>query len=199
MKIGTALTALLVIGMVGFATTAADAQCKAKETGCAKAQAKTGCSAKQAKAGCSAECMKTCSAQNTCNYTEAECANKIREHYKTHGWLGIEMNMDSGKPVITQVVPGSPAEETGFKVGDTLTSLNGIPYGQGNDDALGQMNMKGFEIGDTVVYTVNRDGEIITLRPTLARISEEGLQRMIAFHNANMMHKGSDKAEKSDK
>ena len=54
----------------------------------------------------------------------------------------------------------------------------------------------GFKIGDTIVYTVNRDGEILTLEPTLTKISEENLAQMIAFHNTNMKHKPTDTAEK---
>lgn len=219
MKIRTALTALVVIGMVGFAATSADAQCKSSEkakagcsaqqtkSGCTVQQTKAGCSAQQTKAdctahakgGCSAECMKTCGGAKACNYTEAECAKKIREHYQSRGWLGIEMNMDTGQPAVTRVTAGSPAEAAGFQVGDVLTSLNGIPYGQGNEAAIAEMTKNGFGIGDAVVYTANRDGQIVKLEATLAKISDEGLARMIAFHNESMQHKPLETAEKTDK
>jgi hypothetical protein len=51
------------------------------------------------------------------------------------------------------------------------------------------MNQNGFKVGDTVAYTVNRDGRIETLEVTLGRISEAGLARMIEFHFANVEHK----------
>ena len=193
MKIRMALTALVVIGMFGFAATTADAQCRAKE------KAKAGCSAQKAKAGCSADCKKACCPDKVCNHTEAECAKKIRKHYQTRGWLGIEMNLEGNQPAVTRVTNGSPAEAAGFQVGDVLTSLNGIPYGQGNDAVIAEMSKSGFEIGDTVVYTVNRDRQIVTLRTTLARITEPGLARMIEFHHANVKHKPCEKAEKIDK
>jgi S1-C subfamily serine protease len=50
------------------------------------------------------------------------------------------MNLEGSQPVITRVSDNSPAQAAGFQVGDVLTSLNGIPYGQGNDAVLAEMN-----------------------------------------------------------
>jgi len=166
---------------------------KHKQAGCKAAQAKAGCKATcksaQGTAKCSVQEAKACCPEKICDKTEAECTNLIHKHWKTRGWLGIEMSMDGTQPVITHVVANSPAGAAGFKVDDTLTSVNGIAFGMGNDAALDELSKNGFKVGNTVVYTVSRDREIRSLNVTLGRISDDGLNRMIAHHNSNMVHK----------
>lgn len=187
------VAALAVLGMVGFTTAPAMA---GPGCGSKTSKASASCGSK-ASAGCtmskSACAGKTTTAMKACNYTAEECAEWMRSHYKTHGWLGIEMDMDGTNPVVTKVVPESPAHAAGFQEGDELTSLNGIGFA--DQAAIQQLLKNGFKIGDTVVYTAKRDGEIVRLNAELARISEPALERMIAVHAENSEHKNSDQAE----
>lgn len=155
----------------------------------AKEACKPGCKGAQAKTKCTVQEAKACCPEKICDKTKAECTQHIRKHWQDRGWLGIEMNMDGGQPVVTHVVANSPAEGAGFKVGDKLTSLNGIAFHGGNNPALDQITKNGFKVGDTVVYTVDRDREIMSLNVTLGKISDSALSRMIAHHCEHMIHK----------
>jgi S1-C subfamily serine protease len=120
----------------------------------------------------------------------------MRAHYETRGWLGIEMDMSGTQPVVTRVVERSPAADAGFRSGDTLTSVNGISFSPGNDAAMQEFMKNGFKIGDTVVYTADREGSIVTLTATLAKISDEALAKMIHMHHDEMTHKDTRKKAK---
>ncbi|MBD3163277.1 MAG: PDZ domain-containing protein, partial [Candidatus Eisenbacteria bacterium] len=163
------VAALAVLGMVGFTTAPAMAgpgcgsktskassscsSAKAKQASAACTKSKASCGAKTTTASNDACCpsgSKTTTAMKNCNYTAEECAEWMRAHYETHGWLGIEMNMDAGNPVVTKVVPESPAHEAGFETGDELTSINGIGFS--DHTAIQELMKNGFKIGDTVVY-----------------------------------------------
>lgn len=213
-KMRFAIAALAVVALVGMTTAEvmAGPGCGGKAT--TKADAKAGCaasctSAQKAAAGCAkatktasacgADCTKACcadkGAMKACNYTEAQCASYMQERYKSHGWLGIEMNMDGVQPVLTRVVDGSPAHKGGFQVGDVLTSVNGIGFSQANQTVLNEMYKNGFKIGQEVVYTANRDGSIVSLNAKLTKISDAALAQMITGHNKGYNHKATEKAE----
>ena len=78
------------------------------------------------------------------------------------GWIGISVDftriegedVSRTTTVITQVVPGSPAEAAGLKVGDTVLHLDGQPVSERSFAALpGTLNP-----GDLVRFTIQRDG-----------------------------------------
>jgi len=129
-----------------------------------------------------------------CNMPIARCREMMRAYYETHGWLGIEMSCEQGQactPKVARIVEGSPAQAAGFKVGDLLTSLNGIDFGpQGRLALQGVMN-RGFRVGDRVIYTAKREGQIVPLQATLAEIPPPVLEEIIAKHLATSHpHKG---------
>ena len=125
----------------------------------------------------------------------ADCEKMMRTYYKSHGWLGIEMETADGvmTPTVTSIVGGSPAEKAGFKVGDVLTSINGIGFDAKNAEALQGIMEKGFQSGQTVTYTAKREAQIVTLSPVLASIPDANLNQMIAAHLASS-HKQQEKS-----
>lgn len=190
---GSKASATKADAKAGCAATCTDAQKAA--AGCASSCAK----ATKTASACSDDCVKACCAGKTamkaCNYTEAQCASYMHDRYKSHGWLGIEMNMDGDMPVLTRVADGSPAQKGGFQVGDVLTSVNGIGFSKANESVLNEMYKNGFKIGQEVVYTANRDGSIVTLNAKLTKISDTALAQMITGHNQGYTHKATDQAE----
>jgi C-terminal processing protease CtpA/Prc len=78
------------------------------------------------------------------------------------GWIGIYFNyhvaLFSGEEqtvvVIDEVVHGSPAEEAGVQVGDTLTHLDGQPISQ---EVFASLS-RSLEVGDLVRLTIRRNG-----------------------------------------
>ncbi len=68
----------------------------------------------------------------------------------------------SGKPAVTA---GSPAEAAGIKAGDIIESVNGTQIDANND--LANL-IDQYSVGDTVTLVVNRGGQTLTLKLTLA-------------------------------
>lgn len=65
---------------------------------------------------------------------------------------------------IGAVMEGSPAEEAGLQEGDVITAIDGEDVSS-TDDAL--IAVRSHEIGDTVTFTVDRQGESIDIEVTL--------------------------------
>ena len=99
----------------------------------------------------------------------------IMEHGYVTGkpFLGVQVgNVDAaaqqyGIPAgaaLTDVAPGSAAEKGGLKEGDILTAIDDTPLTGGSDLTAA---FEHYEAGDTVTFTVYRDGESLTVEVTL--------------------------------
>lgn len=80
--------------------------------------------------------------------------------------LGIESGLGA---VVTQVEPGSAAEEAGLEPGDLIVSVDGRPIA-GSADLRSQIGLK--RIGSPVELEVIRDGDAVTIE---AKLREGGL------------------------
>lgn len=111
----------------------------------------------------------------------AECAASMKEAYQTKGWTGFEADKnEAGGLKVLAVLPGSPAEKAGIRVGDVLESVNGVSI---SDEAkMKEMKKTSLGIGQTAAYGVNRDGETLTVKVTLERIPEAVLAQMVEKH-----------------
>ncbi len=69
---------------------------------------------------------------------------------------------------IEQIVENGPADKVGIKVGDVVTHCNGIEIVTGQEVSEALASRK---IGDTIVLTVNRDGQIIDFSVTIADLN----------------------------
>jgi S1-C subfamily serine protease len=67
--------------------------------------------------------------------------------------------------LVAAVVPGSPADQAGFRAGDVMTSVDGISFAPQSKTVLDDFMANSYTIGQTVHYTVRRDREIIRLNP----------------------------------
>jgi S1-C subfamily serine protease len=83
-----------------------------------------------------------------------------------HGWLGLET--DKAHTVVA-VASGSPAEKAGFRKGDVVLALNGVPL---SDTAKVKEAKAHCTVGKTVAYTIQRNGAQQTLTATLAAAPE---------------------------
>jgi membrane-associated protease RseP (regulator of RpoE activity) len=112
-----------------------------------------------------------------CSHSTDECLNYMASNLKDRGWVGIEYDEDTMK--VTRVMPDSPAEAAGFKAGDVMTAVNGIEMGEANKAELKKLEWKP---GNTMVYTVDRNGAMKEVKVTLAPIPETVLAQWIGSH-----------------
>ena len=79
-------------------------------------------------------------------------------------FLGLVGQDRDGSPVVTQVMPGSPADKQGFKVGDVLVSADEAKLYQ-FDELLSVLREK--IPGERIKLSVNRGEEILEIAPKL--------------------------------
>lgn len=172
--------------------------CSADKSGCTKSA--SACSA--AKSGCSSSASATGgeSGASQCDLSAGDCAKKVREYYKDHGWLGVEFDLsasDAG-PRITKVYPNSPASKAGLEEGDILTSLNGISAAPEYAEQLHAFMQSSFDIDKKIRFTAKRGREILPMSAVLTKIPDDAIDVMIN-HHLQMAHAGDDVVkEKAD-
>lgn len=71
------------------------------------------------------------------------------------------------------IIPGSPAEKAGIQEGDIVTHLNGTPVDQNNSFSR---LIREAGIGESVLISILRDGEVIELSIVLERVPQNGLR-----------------------
>jgi len=117
-----------------------------------------------------------------CKMKAEQCSDMMKKDMSTRGWLGITKDMsEDGKMTVTKIFPGSPAEKAGFQVGDKIVSINGVEFGEKNEEKIHGL-MKDAKIGDKVTYVVSRGSENLTLEATLVKITDEALAERVNQH-----------------
>ncbi len=98
-----------------------------------------------------------------CPYREALVIPRL-DARPDHGFLGIIYTFHDGYGDIQRVLPGTPAAAVGLHLGDHLLSINNIRPG-----SLGEVEelIFGSRPGASPTLVVERQGERLTLRPTL--------------------------------
>jgi Do/DeqQ family serine protease len=83
---------------------------------------------------------------------------------------GLKISQQSGV-VVTQVQPGSGAEKAGIKLGDVITSIDGMPVDTNTmlHNAVGLMRA-----GSQVTLGLLRDGKPMTVKATISKDTDEG-------------------------
>jgi hypothetical protein len=122
-------------------------------------------------------------AATKCNYSTQDCLDHMAAKLKSSGWVGIELEKDdtTGVMTIQRVIPGSPAESAGLQPGDVLFALNGIEINDQNEDAL-KTAKKEWKPGQTVNYTLKRNGQERKATLTLAPMPADVLAKFIGQH-----------------
>ncbi len=96
---------------------------------------------------------------------------------KERPWLGVELHVDSlGHRAVTRVLPGSPAQRAGVKVGDELLGVDGKP------PAEWFAGKAGWKTGDTKDVAVLRGGREKSLRMPCEAIPDELFARIVGEH-----------------
>ncbi len=121
-----------------------------------------------------------------CTMATQDCLNKMTEHLKQTGWVGIEYEpQETGYWKIKRVVPESPAEAAGLQPKDIIFAMNGIEFSEKNEKKL-KAASKERKPGIEITYTVKRgehDKDIsLTLAPMPADVMAQWIGRHMLDH-----------------
>ena len=113
-----------------------------------------------------------------CTLDAQACLNHFAAK-KDKGWSGIEADKTDAGQVVKKIVPGGPAAAAGLAEGDVLVALNGVKL----TDQEAVKKAKGeWKVGQTVSYTVMRQGAEQEIKLTLAKLPEEVFAGMVGRH-----------------
>jgi C-terminal processing protease CtpA/Prc len=119
-----------------------------------------------------------------CGMPMKDCLDKMSATLKTSGWVGIEFDdstVVNGGYRVEKVIQGSPAEQSGLQPGDVLYALNGVRIVQEDRAALVAAR-KEWKPGQSVIYTIKREGIDREIRLTLAPMPADVMARWIGEH-----------------
>ena len=119
-----------------------------------------------------------------CTMPLKECVDRMSSSLKTTGWVGIEFDnsiVSNGGYKVLKVIPGSPAEKAGLQPGDVLYALNGVRIAEENYAALAKAR-KEWTPGQSVTYTIKREGVDREIALTLAPMPADVMARWIGEH-----------------
>jgi C-terminal processing protease CtpA/Prc len=119
-----------------------------------------------------------------CTMPWQDCLDRMSANLKTTGWVGIEFDNSAvcnGGYKVLKVVPGSPAEKAGLQPGDILFALNGVRIANENEAELAKAR-KEWKPGQSVTYTIKREGVDREIRLTLAPMPADVMARWIGEH-----------------
>jgi len=119
-----------------------------------------------------------------CNMPVQQCIDRMSASLKTTGWVGIEFDdsvVTNGGYRVSKVIQGSPAEKAGLQPGDVLYALNGVRIAQNSKEALAKARQD-WKPGQSVTYTVKREGIDREIRLTLAPMPADVMARWIGEH-----------------
>jgi predicted metalloprotease with PDZ domain len=117
-----------------------------------------------------------------CPYDTQTCLDMMVSKMKGRGWLGIEWDTETS--LVQRVVPGSPAESAGFKVGDLLDSVAGAKFSKNTEAkcVTCDATKDKWKPGVRIAYVVKRKGKTVKLNPTLAALPTDVMAQMIGMH-----------------
>ena len=116
----------------------------------------------------------------SCDKSVQECLNTMVSKLKTSGFIGVELDEDKATKAltVTKVIPGSPAETAGIRVGDELYALNGIRFEEQNHEAISKVKVPGNEVN----CTLKRNGASREIKMTLVPMPADLMAEYIGEH-----------------
>lgn len=118
-----------------------------------------------------------------CEYDTQDCLNMMATKMKKSGWIGVDLDKDkeTNALYIKAVLPDSPAEKSGLKVGDVLYAIDGIVLNEDNEAKIKEAK-KRWTPGTSISYTIKRNGYDRKASLTLAPMPADLLAKYIGQH-----------------
>lgn len=118
-----------------------------------------------------------------CTATPRECEEKIRQLVSGRRYLGVTVIDKSPGLEVSLVLPNSPAERAGLKVGDVLISLNGKSLTKATGREFKQYIADARNTG-RIWMIVSRRGAFTEVTTRLEPYSNEQIAKMVNAHLA---------------
>ena len=118
-------------------------------------------------------------AAGQCEHEAQECLDYLMT-MRDRGFAGVDLDSEAAEGwVITKVHPDSPAASGGVRVGDILLKIEDVPLG--DQEAMKKLD-EIMKPGNSVGFTVRRQGREKTLRLELTRMPDEVFARFVGEH-----------------
>jgi C-terminal processing protease CtpA/Prc len=118
-----------------------------------------------------------------CSYATQDCLNLMADKMKSSGFVGVELDnkdMTEGY-LVKKVFAETPAQAAGLEVGDIMYALNGVVISEANKEQLSRARAD-WKPGQTVVYTIKRNGADREVSLTLTSVPADIMARWIGEH-----------------
>ncbi|MEQ8277206.1 MAG: PDZ domain-containing protein [Deltaproteobacteria bacterium] len=115
-----------------------------------------------------------------CTAPVQDCLNEMVSKLKQTGFIGVDLDDAKGPDhlVVTEVFPGTAAENAGIKKGDILVGLDGITFAKEHWEKMSKIKVP----GKKVTCTIKRDGKKIDLPLTLTPMPADLMAKYIGDH-----------------
>jgi predicted metalloprotease with PDZ domain len=128
-----------------------------------------------------------------CTKSTQECLDYMVKSLKDRGWIGVEVDNETGQLMIAKVMADSPAKEVGLQKGDVLMAVNGVAYSEENNEKLAELK-KAMMPGKTFTFTFLKAGKSEKdIDITLDKLPDDVLAQWIGKHM--LEHAGAEQAE----
>ena len=134
-----------------------------------------------------------------CNAPLEECLEKMTRKLKTTGWIGVEINVDEKHHLYTieTVIPESPAEGAGIRLGDMLHAIDGTPIADFTEATYAKA-MKSWKPGTPITFTIGRECEEIDISLIMAPMPAHVLAKYIGQHLSEHQEREEERASKRE-
>jgi predicted metalloprotease with PDZ domain len=120
--------------------------------------------------------------QKQCTQSTQECLDYMAKKLHDKGWIGVELDMESGKLEVTRVIKDSPAEKAGLEPGDVLMAVNGVAYADENAEEMETIR-ESMTKGKTFTFTILKAGKGETdVDITLGSVPDDVLAQWVGQH-----------------
>jgi C-terminal processing protease CtpA/Prc len=116
-----------------------------------------------------------------CGAEATLCIREMVTKLRQRGWIGIEWDRHEGRPKITHVVAGSPAEAAGVRVGDVVMAFNAISTSEAEEVIWAEMK-RSLVPGKVITMSVLRDGAPRNLEVTLIAVPDHIIAQWVGKH-----------------
>ena len=109
------------------------------------------------------------------------CVRDMAAGLKQRGWIGIEWEEVDGRPQISHVVTGSPAEKAGIQIGDLVLRFNGLSTAE-DDEAVWAEMKRSLVPGRVVTLSIQRAGAPLEIPVELVAVPDHIIAQWVGQH-----------------